>query len=341
MTKLRVLALVREGLVPPDTMEGYSDKEISDWKMEFDVVSTLKDMGHDVHTLGIYDDLAPVRESIHEWSPHIVFMMLEEFHGVGIYDQAVVSYLELMRQHYTGCNPRGLLLTHDKALGKKILRFHRIATPRFAVFPVGRKVRRPKYLRFPILVKSVLEDASLGIAQASIVASDSSLAERVAFVHERLHSDALAEEYIEGRELYVGIIGNRRLQTFPVWELLFSRMPDDVRRIATARVKWNPKYQLKYGIETGAARNLTDAQRQRIAKLCKRVYRVLDMSGYGRVDLRLREDGQIFVLEANANPNLEFGEDFAESAEAAGVSYETLLGRIINLGLRYQAPWQQ
>ncbi len=341
MKSLRVLSLVREGLVPPDNLDEYDEDNPPDWKMEYDVVATLANLGHEVHTLGVLDDLGPIRQSILEWQPDIAFMMLEEFHGVPQYDQAIVSFLELMRQHYTGCNPRGLLLTHDKALSKKILTYHRIATPQFTVFPVGRKVRPPKRMRYPVLVKSTTEAASLGISQNSIVTNDEALIDRSEFVHANVNTDALAEEYIDGRELYVGVTGNNRLQTFPIWEMVFARMPDDIARIATARVKWNTKYQEKHGIDTGAAKDLSTKQEADIQRLCKRVYRALNMSGYGRIDLRMRPDGQVFVIEANANPNLELGEDFAESAHAAGCPYEDLIQRILNLGLRYGAAWQQ
>lgn len=341
MRKRRVMVLVREGLVPPDTLEGHDERQIAEWKSEFDVVATLKDMGHDARPVGVYNDLGPIRRNILDWKPHIAFMMLEEFHGVVTYDHAVVSYLELMRQPYTGCNPRGLMLSHDKALAKKILAYHHIPTPRFAVFGIGKAVKRTRRLTFPLLVKSVVEDASHGISQASIVHDDDALIERVKFVHNNVGTDAIVEQYIEGRELYVGVIGNHRLQTFPIWEMVFTNMPDDVAQIATARVKWDPEYQKKYGITTRAAKGLSTAIESKIAKLCKRVYRVLNMSGYARMDLRLREDGRAYVLEANANPNLEYGEDFAESAEVAGVSYDALLQKIINLGLRYEAPWKQ
>ena len=340
MKPLRILALVREGLVPPESLDGYSEKQIAEWKVEYDVVATLNNLGHDVRPLGVFDDLAPIRQSIQEWKPHVAFMLLEEFHGVGIYDQAIVSYLELMRQHYTGCNPGGLLLSHDKALSKKILSYHRIATPRFAVLAKGRKIRRPRRLEFPILVKSATEDASLGISQASIVSDEAAFTERVGFIHENVGTDALAEEFIDGRELYVGVIGNQRLQTFAVWEMYFDKMPENVARIATARVKWDHKYQEKHGITTGPAKDLPDGAASNLPRLCKRVYRALNMTGYARIDLRMRSDGQVYVIEANANPNLAFGEDLAESAEVAGLKYDALLQRIVTLGLSYQAPWK-
>jgi D-alanine-D-alanine ligase len=339
VSKLRVLVLLREGHVPPLTLEGVSEEELSPWKAEFDVCETLRRLGHQVLPLGVYDDLAPIRKALLDFEPDITFMMLEEFHGVVTYDFAVISYLELMQQPYTGCNPRGLLLSKDKALSKKVLSFHRIPTPRFAVFPIGRTVHRPKKLSFPLFVKSVVEDASFGIAQASIVHTDDLLADRVKFVHEKTGDDAIAEQYIEGRELYVGVIGNTRLKTFPAWEMDFGKMPDDVAKIATSRVKWDSKYQEKHDITTRLADDVDAATQDRISKLCKRVYRALSMSGYGRMDLRMTESGEIYVIEANANPNIEYGEDFAESAETVGISYEALLQRILNLGLSYKAAW--
>lgn len=341
MSNLRVLVLVRDGLVPPDSLEGKTEKEIAEWKCEFDVVHTLKEMGHEVRPIGVYNDLAPVKQVIDEWQPNVAFMLLEEFHGVTLYDQAVVSYLELMLQPYTGCNPLGMMISRNKALAKKIMLYHRIPTPHFQLAPVGRKVRSTKRLKYPLLVKSVGEDASHGISQASVVWDEKALVERVHFVHESVGSDALIEEYIAGRELYVGVIGNLRLQTFPVWEMDFSRMPEEQARIATAKIKWDDAYREKYGVTTQAAAALPEGLDGRISHLCKRVYRELSMSGYARIDLRLSEEGKLYVLEANANPNLAYGEDFAESAHAGGLSYEELLKRIMSLGLQYKAPWQR
>ncbi|MEQ8275336.1 MAG: ATP-grasp domain-containing protein [Deltaproteobacteria bacterium] len=339
MKKQRVLVLVREGHVPPESIDGMTDEQIAPWKAEFDVVSTLQERGHTARALGVYDDIGPIRRQLQEYEPNLTFMLLEEFHGVVEYDHAIVSYLELMRQPYTGCNPRGLLLSRDKALSKKILAYHRIPTPRFAVFPVGRKPKRPNKLQYPLIVKSATEDASLGISQASIVNSDEALVERVRFVHKHTSSDAIAEQYIDGREIYVSVMGNRRLTVFPPWEMVFAKMPDNVHPIATAKVKWDTKYQEKHGIDTKVA-ELGPELATRVVRICKRVYRALHMSGYGRMDLRVTDDGRVYVLEANANPNIEYGEDFAESAEKAGVGYGELLEKIMSLGLRYRAAWK-
>ena len=340
MKKLRILVLMHESLVPPDNTEGYSEEEILEWKTEFDVVSTLRELGHQVLPVGLYDDLGLIRRAIDDFKPHIAFNLLEEFHGVGVYDHHVVSYLELKKQHYTGCNPRGLLLSHDKPLAKKILHFHRIRTPGFFVIKLGRKPKRPSGFEFPLLVKSVSEDASLGITQSSIVYDDQALTERIDFVHSETETDALIETYIDGREIYVGVMGNRRLVTLPIWEMVFKNAPEGMPQIATARVKWDLEYQKKLGIDTLEATNLEPAIEQKIIKTCKRVYRALSLSGYARMDLRLNSEGDVYVLEANPNPNLSFGEDFAESAEKIGVSYEVLLQKIITLGLNYQAEWR-
>lgn len=256
MKPLRILALMHEDLVPPDDAAGIDTAEV-DWKMEFDVTVTLKNLGHEVHNLGVGGDLGVIRKAIDERSPHIVLNLLEHFHGVPVFDQNVVSYLELLRIPYTGCNPRGLMLARDKGLSKKLLAYHRIPVPEFAVYPIGKRtIRRPKRLQFPLIVKSLTAEASTGISQASVVEDDDKLAERVRFMHDTFGTDCIVERYIEGRELYVGVIGNQRLQVFPVWELLFTKMPDELWHIATDRVKWSRIYQKKRGIKTAAARHL-------------------------------------------------------------------------------------
>src|SRR5204862_6172966 len=156
---------------------------IAPFKTEWDVISTLKKIGHEVSPVGVYNNLGVIGNALLEFKPHVAFNLLEEFHGYPLYDQHVVSYLELIKQPYTGCNPRGLTIAHDKALTKKILSYHRILVPGFAVFPMGQKVGRPRRLKFPLLVKSVVEEGSVGISQASVVADDQKLAERVEFIH--------------------------------------------------------------------------------------------------------------------------------------------------------------
>ncbi len=340
MKPRRVLVLMHADCVPPKSVEGLTPQQMIGWQMEYDILSGLGRLGHEVRVSGVRDDVETIQQSIVEWKPEITFNVLEEFHGVPLYDQAVASLLELMRQPYTGCNPRGLAISRDKALTKKILYYHRIRVPEFAAFAIGKPVKMPKRLHFPLLVKSATEEGSVGISQASIVASEDKLKERVEFVHDHLRTDALAEEYIEGRELYVGVIGNNRLESLPVWEMLFTKPREDVARIATQRVKWDLAYQTRHGIMTAPAQDLPDGFNKYLSWLSKRIYRVLGLSGYARLDFRLTERGRVYLLEANPNPHLGEAEDFAQSAKHAGVSYDELLQRIIDVGFSYRAPWQ-
>ena len=333
--KLRVAVLCHEDLVPPDSIEGLSEKETQPYKTEYDVIHTLREMGHEVFPIGLYSDLGVIRKALEELKPQVAFNLLEEFHGLALYDQHVVSFLELMKQPYTGCNPRGLTLGHDKALSKKILAFHRIHVPAFAVFPLKRKVKRPKKLAFPLLVKSLVEEGSVGIAQASVVSDDEKLAERVDLIHRQTNGPAIAEQYIEGREIYASVMGNEQLRTYTPWELVIERLPEGAPNIATSKLKWDYKYQERVGVKTQAA-DLTPELRKKLDHLSKRIYRLLHLSGYARLDFRMTAEGEFYLLEANPNPNISFGEDFAEAAEHCGLHYDELLHRIIMLGLNYQ-----
>jgi len=330
--KLRVLALVEAPLVPPEDASIRYAAE-SPWKTEFDVLRTLRKLGHEVQVLGVDTDLGPIREAVGTMKPDLVFNLLEDFDDVPVYDQNVVSYLELLRVPYTGCNPRGLILARDKALSKKVLSYHRVRVPEFAVVRMGQPVRRPKRLAFPLIVKSLVKEGSAGIAQTSLVDSDQKLAERVRFVHQRLATDAIVERYIDGRELYVGVLGNHRLRVLPIWELSFRNLPDEAPRIATEKVKWDRRYQRKVGVRTALAKDLPEPLVHHIQRLCRRIYRILEITGYARLDFRLTPDGQVYVLEANPNPQLADGEDFADSAAKSGLSYAALLQRIMNLAL--------
>jgi D-alanine-D-alanine ligase len=196
MKKLRVLVLMHDYQVPPGDA-AQQDAETAPWKTEFDVLRTVRDeLEHDVHVLGVKDDLAGIRQAKDEFQPHIAFNSLAAFHEVGTFDQNAVSYLELLRLPYTGCNPRGMLLARDKALSKKLLQYHRIPAPEFVTVPRGRKPRLTKRLTFPLIVKSLTQEASIGISQASVVEDETKLVERVQFIHESITTDAIVEQYV-------------------------------------------------------------------------------------------------------------------------------------------------
>jgi D-alanine-D-alanine ligase len=332
--RLRVLVLMHPDFVPPDSTAGYTAQEINRWKTEFDVVSTLRTAGHDVRPLGVQEEIKPVRDAIEDFKPHVVYTLLEEFHYTSGYDQHIASFLELMKVPYTGCNPRGLILARGKDLSKTLAHHRRIAVPAFAVFPMRRKVKRPSRLALPLIVKSLSEDGSFGISQASIVDTEEELAARVAFVHDQLGTAAIAEQYIEGRELYVGVLGNNRLRVLPVWELKFGNLGGQgARQIATKKAKHDPAYQERVGIEDGPARNLPPDVLARIQRTAKRIYRTLGLDGYARIDFRLAVDGTPYFIEANPNPEIAKSQEFATAARHDGLGYPELLHRILMLGM--------
>ncbi|MFL6227260.1 MAG: D-alanine--D-alanine ligase [Pyrinomonadaceae bacterium] len=337
---LRIVVLVHHELVPPDEPPDDSDPDKELRKTEDGVVFTLRAMGHEVEPVGISNDLGVIDVAIQDGRPQVAFNLLEEFAGYPLFSQHVVSYLELRRLPYTGCNPLGLALSQDKALTKKILHYHGIDVPRFAVFPVGIKVKRPARLDFPLLVKSLVEEGSRGISQASLVETEEKLAERVEFIHRTTGKHAIAEQFIDGKEIYVSVIGNRNLQTYTPWELDMENWREGVPKIATSNVKWNLAYQKKMGVVSKPAvlseeKEKNDELLHKLQRLSKRIYRILDLSGYARLDYRVTADGRAYLLEANPNPQIARDEDFADSAAHCGVSYEQLLQKIVTLGMRY------
>ena len=333
---LRIILLVYSDLVPPAGVTAKDLEQDQPWEAEYHVKTALQeDLNHDVLVLGVDESLKDIRTAVNEFKPHLVFNLLEEFAGQAVFDQHIVSYLELLNIPYTGCNPRGLMVARDKALSKKILSYHRIKVPRFVVFQRNKKRQIPKTLRFPLIVKSLTEEASTAIAQKSIVDTESALYERVQFIHDSLDTHAIVEEFIAGRELYVGVLGNNRLSTLPPWELVMTKRKSGEPLLASSAAKWDREYQKRKGLDTLAAEGFTGSELQRISDTCKKIYRRLYMSGYGRLDFRLDAAGELYLLEANPNPNLTYGEDLAESAEYAGISYPELISKIINHGLSY------
>jgi D-alanine-D-alanine ligase len=333
MRKLRVLMLVHYTLVPPDDIAP-DDTSIEKFQTEYDVKSAMLRIGHEVKVIGIYDDLGPIRKAVEEWQPHIVFNLLEDFAGNSAFDYYMVSYLEMLKMPYTGCNPRGLLLSRDKALSKKLMTYHHINVPDFQVFPHGKKAGRLRRLPFPMIVKSLIEEGSVGIAQASYVENEEQLRERVTLLQEKTSGDVIAEQYIPGRELYITVLGNRRLEVLPFRELVFDKVDEGLPRMATYKVKWDYDYRERWGIDYVFARNLPGGMSERIIKLCKRAFRILDLNGYARFDLRLTPEAELFILEANPNQAIASNEESAFAAEKAGYSYEELIQHILNLGLK-------
>ncbi|MGD9729017.1 MAG: ATP-grasp domain-containing protein [Nitrospiraceae bacterium] len=342
--KLRVMMLTHFDLVPPDDLADQDDPRMTKYQTEHDVRQALLALGHEARIVGVGDDLTPVRNAIDEWKPHIAFNLLEEFAGNVALDYYIVSYLEMLKVPYTGCNPRGLLLSRDKALSKKLLSHHRVPVPLFRTFRWGRTVsaREVRGLPYPMLVKALLQQGSAGISQASVVNDADELIHRVVQVQEMTGGDIIAEQFIEGRELYATVIGNNRLQVLPLRELIFGDQEEGGPRIATYKVKWDEKYRERHGIDYQFVRTLPAGMTEAIPRLCKRIYRTLDLSGYARIDLRLNQDGKVYVLDVNANAALSSTEEMALSAEKAGMSYAQFIQRLLNLGLSaFRNQWPE
>ena len=290
---------------------------------------------------GMGDNLAELRAAITDWKPDIAFNLLEEFQGIVTYDQYVVAFLELMRQPYTGCNPRGMMISRDKALSKQILSYHRIPTAKFALLPRNRRYRVPKRLKFPLFVKSATEDASLGIAQASIVHDARSSASAWSSSTSRRHSDALVEEYIEGREIYIGVHGQRAADDFSALGTEFRHAAGRHGRDRDAQGQMGPQVSAEARHRYGACRDLPEGLPPRMARLARRIYRALNLSGYARIDLRVTPDGNCSCSRPMRTRTWRRPRTSRLSAQSSGVDYERTLERIMTSGLGYQAAWRQ
>ncbi|MFA6287818.1 MAG: ATP-grasp domain-containing protein [Opitutaceae bacterium] len=332
--KLKVLALF-DAVRPTELNQDMSaELKTADWKTEAGVLAALKELGYPTEHQAIFDDLDLLRQKLQTFSPDVIFNLADQFRNNRSYDQHIVSFLAMTGIPFTGCGSTGLTLCKNKGISKKILSYHRIHTADFVIIPRGKRVVRPKRLRFPILIKPLKEEASYGISQASFVETDEQFQERVQFIHEKTDNDVIAEEYIEGRELYVGVIGNHRLQVFPIRELVFREVPPDEPKIATYKAKWDEAYRARWGLENRFAEGLEPAVVRNIEAVCKRVYHLLTIDGYARLDLRLTAKNEVYVIEANPNPMLAPDEDFAQSALKAGLSFPQLIDRITRLGLK-------
>ena len=332
--KLKILALF--DAIAPTTIDQDLSAELKtdDWKTEANVLGALAELGHTVEHLAIFDDLNVLRQKLDSFQPDVLFNLADQFKNNRAFDQNIVSFLEMHGVTFTGCGSTGLTLCKHKAISKKILGYHRIHVPEFTVIARGKRISRPARLKFPILVKPLKEEASYGISQASFVETDEQFKERVQFIHTSHDCDVIAEEYISGRELYVSVLGNHKLDVYPIRELVFKEVPPDEPKIATYRAKWDEEYRKKWGLQNQFAEALDPVLAKEIVQTCKRIYRLLTIDGYARVDLRVTPANEIYFIEANPNPILAADEDFAQSALKAGLTYPQLIERIIRTGLK-------
>jgi len=298
------------------------------------VHSALLECGYEVHRLSLFDDIRPLLDAVRDLKPDLVFNLCDAFRNATHFDKNIVATIELLGIPCTGASSSALFLCNDKGLCKKILRFHRVRVPRFHTYYRGHKVWLPKALKLPCIVKPLTEEASRGISQASVVDDEAGFLARIKMSQERMNLDAIAEEYIEGRELYVSIVGDRALRVLPPREMTFGQMDEDEPRIATYKAKWDDAYRKRWGIRNHFAKALEPERLKHIDEVCKRAYRALNIRSYARFDLRVTAAGNVYVIEPNANPNLAKDDELAQSALKAGISYPSLIRKIVNQALR-------
>jgi D-alanine-D-alanine ligase len=294
------------------------------------VARTLRRLGHRVSVLGVHGDVKRLIVGLSRRKPDLVFNLMEMF-GENVFgDIPVTGLLELLGLKYTGSGPGELYLSQDKGLTKKLLAFEDILYPRYAVFSRQAAFETGGNLRMPLFVKPLRSDASLGIGGKSLVHDAVALMERVAVIHKELDDSALAEEYIDGREFYVGVLGNGQPKALPPVEVDFTGFPEGVPKVMDSKAKWDERSEEYKGTKSVIA-NLPDELRARLQKVAVDAYRALRVRDYGRVDLRLTDTGDIYVLEVNASCYLEKSSEFAMAAVASGLDYPRLIERIVNL----------
>ena len=307
------------------------DLKSPDWKTERHVLSALRTLDYPYAVLGVHDDTQQIREMIESYQPNVIFNMVEQFASSLGNENRITSFLELQGIPVTGCGSTGITLSKDKILSKKIASFHGVRTPQFMVHEPGNLVKLEKGIQFPLMVKPAREEASYGISLKSVVRNIEELVDRVCFVHEKFEQEALVEEFIEGREVYVGVIGNERLRCFPPREMTFGKQVPAENRFASYYVKWDEDYRQKWGIKNRFLAQLNKKTQAKLDQTCKNLYRALNLKGYARIDLRLTNNGEPVFIEANPNPMLAKDEDFALAARKAGLDYPKLIGKIISL----------
>lgn len=317
--------------IPPEEFVNYWDDP--DWKSERDVRNTLMKLGHNVIPFGLFDDIEPFVKFIKNEQPDLVFNMSEAFNGDRDQEPNITALMELLGVPFTGAGAMSLRVCKDKGLTKSILSYHDISTPKFMVAKKGSASPSLKNFPFPAFIKPLQLESSEGITQSSYCEDEESAFARVKFIHDKLGVDAIIEEFIDGREVYVSILGNDKLTVFPPREMFFKQIPNDEPKFATFKSKWDQEYRKKWGIDSGWMAALPELTEKKLTETCKKIYKLLNISGFGRIDLRIRNNEEIYFLEANPNPSISKKEDYSLSASKGGMDYEELISKIVTLSL--------
>jgi len=305
------------------------------------VEEALQGRGHAVDVLSVKSDVIDLVSKIRDLDCDIIFNLCETFGGVSQHEQNVAALLELLKRPFTGAGSIGLALSQDKELSKKILAFHGIESPKYAVIDSG-KVEWSDDLRFPVLLKPVAQDGSVGIDSKAVVHNIKELMERISLIHSEYHSPALIEEYIDGREIYVGVLGNEKVEPLPIFEMGFSESPQNEPKIASTEAKWEEESEAARNTYEFFPADIPEDVYKKIQETAAMAFRLLKLRDYGRIDMRLRQDKEgnweYFIIEANGNPHLEIESELPRAAMKQGLEYADLLERIIELALERSGP---
>ena len=294
---------------------------------------TLSRLGHEVQPVEVDKRVEPLVSALTQAQPDLIVNIAESFRGKSALESNVAALLNLLGLRYTGSSPAGLLLAGDKILAKKVLNFHRITTPRFATIYRG-ALDWAQDLHFPVIVKPPQEDASVGLTSASVVRDLKQLLERMDALQSEFEQPVLVEEFVDGREFYVGVLGNANARALPVIELDFSKFPAHLPRMASWEAKWGDdegggaEFE---GTKSIFPEDLSEELTERLQKVAVDSFHALRLRDYGRIDLRVTEAEEIFVIEANPNCYLERESEFARAAAHGGLDYDALIERIIEL----------
>lgn len=331
---MNILVAFDYPLTPPKDGNYAAAMHAEDWRPIRNVSEAIERLGHQVIMQGVYDDIIPLIARIKRRKPDLVFNLLETFKQERRYEGALAGLFELLGVSYTGCSADALTICRNKSYTKQLLRGHDIKIPESVVFRRGKTNRSVKELRFPVIVKPLGLEGSDGISQASFVEDEKACIERVKILHDTYEADALAEEYIEGREIYAGVLGLEKLTALPLREMLFTNFPEDKPKFATFHAKWNSDFRKKWGIKNTFAKNIDEKVTEEIEEISKTAFRALGLSGFARLDLRLTDKNEIYVIEVNPNPNIANDDEIAYAAQRLGISYDQLIQKIIDYGKR-------
>lgn len=329
---MKKVAIIFDLAEPPPPDQDYRKYEKdAGWDCQIDVKRALQRLGHEAILIGVYNDLERLVRELQDLKPDVIFNMVESFNFKRELEAQVAGLFELLDIPFTGTPSLGLRICEDKALTKKILSHHRIRNAKWIVSKKRRPIKTLGSFEYPAFIKPAKTESSEGISKDSLVENEKDALDRIHFCHDKFNCDVIVEEFIDGRELYISVLGKKRLQVFPIREIHFANVPDDEPKFATYKAKWDEAYRKKWGIRNRFAKDLNSETTERAERMAKKAFEVLHLKTYARFDMRLKTNGELVMLEANPNPSITDYDDFALSAKKAGISYDNLIAKILDL----------